>query len=168
MPKIGDIKVTKGRGHRLMVWCGAEWKGVALENRIKKNRPYDLQTVKPSAIKHKKDLESLPASKIETIVGGADSLTPTELSHNFLISVCNTDTAENYFLLEAGIEGQEKIIIHNVASGLPGKPFIMFSQLSPGPGYSTITSDGASEISTWLFTNGFWWMISGQNDFIIS
>ena len=168
MPKIGDIKVTKGRGHRLMVWCGHEWKGVALENRVKKNRPYDLQSKQPVAIKKQKAIIDLPESKIETISGGADLNNLVELGLEYLISICNTDASENYFILENGIEGQEKIIIHNTASSLPGSPFIMQVKQATGPGYFTVTSDGARETSMWLFTNGYWWLMSGQNDFIIT
>jgi hypothetical protein len=168
MPKIGDIKVTKGRGHRLMVWCGREWKGVALENRVVKNRPYDLESKQPVALKKQKSFIDLPESKVETISGGVDALNPVEISLEHHISICNTDASANHFLFENGVEGQEKIIIHNSASSLPGNPFIMYTKQATGPGYFTVTSDGARETSIWLFTSGYWWLMSGQSDFIIT
>ena len=122
MPKIGDIKVGKGKGHRLHVWTGAKWKSVALQNRHTKNSKEDIE---PRKLNVKRRLNNLigttNASIIEIEVKAAPLVDRKTLRKSALIHTVRTSTDNNYLFLPPPSEctsGQLKFIVFKRKTGV--------------------------------------------------
>ena len=97
---------NRGRGVQLEVKHGNTWYIIPTMDNVKVRKP--KKTITP----REQSLDKKLISRIRTIPGGLNADNPVSIDLDNIITLCATDTNENYYLLGMGVPGQMKVLIH--------------------------------------------------------